>query len=104
MELKYCHKDTVEWMLSDDWKVRLKAEYWQLVIRLEGLRRAIVFSEKDFISAHLQNKSSYTELKLSDFREQFRIMAQYKTILEKRAEMNNIDLDSDSVRYLYEVS
>lgn len=30
-------KDTVTWMLSSDWKDQLKAEYWQLRIRISDL-------------------------------------------------------------------
>lgn len=30
-------KDTIPLMLSDDWKDRLKAEYWQAKIRLDKL-------------------------------------------------------------------
>ena len=30
-------KDTVSWMLSSDWKDQLKAEYWQLRIRISNL-------------------------------------------------------------------
>lgn len=30
-------KDTVPWMLSNDWKDQLKAEYWQLRIRISDL-------------------------------------------------------------------
>ncbi len=30
-------KDTVSWMISNDWKDQLKAEYWQLRIRIYDL-------------------------------------------------------------------
>lgn len=39
-------KDTVDLMLSDDWKDRLKAEYLQCVIRLNGLQK--VFDSGQF--------------------------------------------------------
>ena len=29
--------DTIEWMTSDDWRERLLAEYWQVVIRRKAL-------------------------------------------------------------------
>ncbi len=35
-------KETVEWMNSDDFKDRMKAEYAQLCIRIVKLQRAIV--------------------------------------------------------------
>lgn len=34
-------KDTVDLMLSDDWKDRLKAEYLQCIIRTNGLQEAL---------------------------------------------------------------
>ena len=40
MQVKFTLEDTIEWMKSDDYKVRLKAEYWQLVIRMEKARNA----------------------------------------------------------------
>lgn len=86
MELKYSLKDTVEWMYSDDWKVRLKAEYWQLMIRLEKLRYCIVNiedSDRDI------------------FIEQYNAMIEYMFILERKAWAYCIDLDNKSIQYLY---
>ena len=34
-------KDTVEMMLSDDYKERFRAEYWQLKIRYDKLRKMV---------------------------------------------------------------
>lgn len=34
-------KDTVEMMLSDDYKERFKAEYWQLKIRHDKLQKMV---------------------------------------------------------------
>lgn len=39
--MKYELKDTVNLMLSDDWRARLKGEYLQAKIRLEKLNNAI---------------------------------------------------------------
>jgi hypothetical protein len=33
--------DTIEFMISKDWKERLKAEYWQAMIRVENLENYI---------------------------------------------------------------
>lgn len=71
-------------MKSDDYKERLKAEYWQLVIRMERLRRAIAH----FIAA------DGCEDRLKP---QFDIMRKYKHILEQRAHAECIDLDNDDV-------
>jgi hypothetical protein len=84
MQIKFTLEDTIEWMKSDDYKIRLKAEYWQIVIRLEKLRRAIVerFFEDDYIQ---------------ELKPQFDIMRKYKHILEQRAIAESIDLDNDDV-------
>lgn len=37
--------DTVEYMVSKDWKERLKAEYWQTSIRLDNLNAYIESDE-----------------------------------------------------------
>lgn len=85
MDLKYTLSDTIEWMQSDDYKVQLKAEYWQLVIRLEKLRRA-------FAHHFIANDGCADRLK-----PQFDIMRKYKSILENRAIAESIDLDNDDV-------
>ena len=84
MELKHTLSDTIDWMQSDDYKVRLKAEYWQLVIRMERLRRAIV--ARDFLDDYIQ-----------ELKPQFDIMRKYKHILEQRANAESIELDNDDV-------
>lgn len=89
MNLKYTLSDTIEWMEYDGfdempYKVHLKAEYWQLVIRMEILRVSIV--NRDKIDEYLPV-----------LKKQFDIMRQYKKILESRAEDECIDLDNDDV-------
>lgn len=84
MDIKYTLSDTIEWMQSDDYQRRLKAEYWQLVIRMERLRRAIV--ERYFMDDYIQ-----------ELKPQFDIMRKYKHILEQRAIAESIDLDNDDV-------
>lgn len=37
--------DTIEYMISKDWKERLKAEYWQTSIRLDNLNAYIESDE-----------------------------------------------------------
>lgn len=89
MNVKYKLSDTVEWMLSDDYRVRLKGEYWQIVIRLEELRR---YLHENFIR---NGREEYFHLML----EQFGLMKDYKRILEKRCH-GLIDLDNDDVSFL----
>lgn len=90
MQVKFTLEDTIEWMQSDDYKVRLKAEYWQLVIRMEKARNAVVHFIKPVLSTTAANRAEM----LSD---QFEIMKEYKKILEKRAFSENADLDNDDV-------
>lgn len=84
MDIKYTLSDTIELMQSDNYRERLRAEYWQLVIRMERLRRAIV--EGFFMDDYIQ-----------ELKPQFDIMRKYKHILEKRAIAESIDLDNDDV-------
>lgn len=91
MQIKFTLEDTSEWMRSDDYKVRLKAEYWQLVIRMEKARNAAV---------HFLNPDSpdvTTRSRVEDLLEQFEIMKKYKRLLEKRARYEHADLDNVDV-------
>lgn len=90
MYIRYTLEDTVEWMRSDDYKVRLKAEYWQLVIRMEKARNAVA----NFINKDL-NATDVNRCEM--FSKQFEIMKEYKKLLEKRALSENADLDNDDV-------
>ena len=69
-------RDTVDLMLSDDYKDRLKAEYYQVKIRCEKLEAAI----KGYDAGEV-NLDSPPEL----FRQQLDYMMNYKAILEQRA-------------------
>lgn len=90
MQVKFTLEDTIEWMKSDDYKVRFKAEYWQLVIRMEKARNAIV----KFGFDNINGKDIWLVEQLN---KQFEIMHEYKKILENRAIGSGIDLDNDSV-------
>lgn len=69
-------KDTVERMLSDDYKERLIAEYQQLEIRLEALKEAI-------FQYGLGNQNWSSE-RYALFQKQFDAMKVYQDILTKR--------------------
>ena len=90
MQVKFTLEDTIEWMKSDDYKVRLKAEYWQLVIRMEKARNAVARFMKQELNATAANRGEMLS-------KQFEFMKEYKNILEKRAFSENADLDNDDV-------
>lgn len=69
--------DTVEFMISKDWKERLKAEYWQTRIRAEGLSEFL--SSKEYIE---QSDTDETGLLL--LATQLDIMNSYLTVLYSR--------------------
>lgn len=78
-------KDTIEMMCSNDYKERFKAEYWQLKIRYE---RLVSFLKKWDAGELPFSPDCKREL----YNIQICGMRQYLTILERRAEIENIDL------------
>lgn len=80
-------KDTIDMMISDDYKERFKAEYYQLRLRslsLKKLIEKITFDENlDFTPVCPINSLSL----------QFNIMQDYLAILELRAVAEGIELD-----------
>lgn len=76
---------TVDWMRSDDYKNRFKAEYWQTKIRYEKLHQMTVKYEAgtlDFAPA----------CSLDLLKEQKAAMGQYLNRMEVRAQIEGIDL------------
>ena len=92
-------KETANAMVSLDYKERFKAEYWQLKIRLENLRKfnlrikagrmmnEMLCAESDKVPKH-----DCPDWLLSD---QQRVMEDYLDILEERAIIENIDLGEE---------
>ena len=78
-------KDTVEMMLSDDHKERLKAEYWQTKIRYNKLHKMLVMCEAGTLGFE---PTCSVELLM----EQRRLMGLYLNRLEVRAETEGIVL------------
>lgn len=78
-------KDTVNLMLSDDYKERFKAEYFQTKLRYEKLHRLLVKLEAGTLDIQPNCPSDI----LSD---QARHMGMYLYYLEIRAEIERIDL------------
>ena len=88
-------RQTIDMMTSDDYKERFKAEYYQLKIRYERLKK---FNNKIEAAERMKlygNKSlsapphDYPDNLLQ---EQQRTMREYLHILEVRAEIENIEL------------
>ena len=77
--------ETVELMLSDDYKERFKAEYLQTQLRYQKLYRMCIKYKAgtlDFVPS----------CSLEMLMEQLRIMGQYIMMLEARAEIEGIQL------------
>ena len=78
-------KDTVEMMNSDDYKERFKAEYYQLEIRVNGLKKMLDKwdnGELDFTPTCPRKT----------YNNQFEYMVNYMTVLADRASMEGIEL------------
>ena len=78
-------KDTVEMMLSEDYKERFKAEYYQLKIRLDKLN--------DMLSKYKNGTLDFNPTcSYEDLYEQFIYMEHYIVSLEMRALSEGIRL------------
>lgn len=78
-------KDTVDLMLSDNYRDRFRAEYWQLRIRKEKLEKLI----DDYNNGRLMIQLSCD---IDIHRIQLRRMKKYLAILENRAKIEEIEL------------
>lgn len=76
-------KDTVEMMLSDDYKERFKAEYWQTKIRYDKLRKMVDNWEK----LNFKPTCAY-----STYVCQLLAMEDYMNLLRSRAEQEEVEL------------
>ena len=77
--------DTVELMVSDDYKNRMKAEYLQTKIRYDKLHKMIVKYESNILDFE-----PYCSLDL--LKKQVSSMGQYLYCLECRVEIEGIEL------------
>lgn len=80
-------KDTIEMMQSDDFKERFRAEYFQLKLRMNGLRLMLEKYKEGTLT--FTPNCSYDLLN-----GQFKAMDMYASYLEDRATIENISLDS----------
>ena len=78
-------KDTVEMMTSEDFKERFKAEYYQLLIRLDGLTSMIIKWGNNMLD--FEPKCSKETLE-----NQVIFMQGYIDILRLRAQIEEIEL------------
>lgn len=79
--------DTVEMMNSSDYKERFKAEYAQLAIRYYGLRNMLEKWDNGILEFEPTCPRSTYNL-------QIKAMTDYIAVLEARAVMENVDLES----------
>ena len=78
-------KDTIGLMMSDNYKDRFKAEYFQVKIRYDRLHRILIQYEAGTLPFELKCSSQM-------LRDQAHFMDQYLRILEIRAEIEGVDL------------
>lgn len=82
-------KETVDLMLSGDFKDRFKAEYWQMKIRKDRLF--------DVVAAYEANKLTFTpKCSLELLQRQLFVMEQYLYILKVRAKIEEIELENEN--------
>ena len=82
-------KDTIELMISQDYKERFIAEYQQLVIRYKGLKAMLEKWDKGELSF-------VPTCPRSTYNIQIRAMADYIAVLEARAVMEGVNLEDDN--------
>lgn len=79
-------KDTIRLMLSDDYKDRFKAEYYQTKVRYNKIHKMIVKHEAGKLDFKLDNP-------IDLLKDQEAIMERYLYILEIRALIEGVDLE-----------
>ena len=89
--MKYELKDTIDWMLSDDFRLRIKAEYWQLIIRMDMLKK---FVKK---ARYQENKNNVDDKLIDLLASQYGAMNIYRLLLEGRNSLIGIDLENDGI-------
>ena len=102
-----CLYDTVDPMVSQDYKKRFYAEYWQLKIRYEKLKKFNNRIEAAYRTAEtgnytiVENMEKKVPMPKHDcpegiLREQQRTMGEYLHLLEVRSVIEGIDLDPEA--------
>lgn len=83
-------KDTVEGMLSDDYRERFKAEYRQTVIRRDKLAKML----DDYLHGRLNFKP---KARISALTCQLDVLREYVGVLELRAIQEGIKINDDTI-------
>ena len=84
-------KDTIELMMSEDFKERFIAEYAQLAIRYKGLSR--------MVNAYANGTLNFTpKCSLEILKQQLKEMKAYMTTLEERAKIEGMDLEKVMIK------
>ena len=78
-------KDTIEMMVSDDYKERFRAEYYHVVIRYKKLKAML----EKWDNGELDFSPTCPR---STYNLQIKAMIDYIAVLEARAVMENVDL------------
>ena len=78
-------KDTIEMMTSEDFKERFKAEYYQLLIRLDSLTSMLIKWKNNMLDFEPKCSKEILE-------QQVIFMQAYIDILRLRAKIEEIDL------------
>ena len=78
--------DTNEMMISDDYKERFRAEYYQIVIRYKKLQAML----DKWDNGNLKFEPTCPR---SSYNLQIKAMTDYIAVLEARAVMENVDLE-----------
>lgn len=77
--------DTIDLMISDDYRDRFKAEYWQTKIRYDKLHHTLIKHEAGTLDFDL-------DCPVEALTQQAHYMGNYLKMLEIRAEIEHIDL------------
>ena len=83
-------KETIEYMISDDYKKRFIAEYYQLNIRITKLDS---FIRRIEIASFLNEEVPKHDCPIWILKSQLSSMIGYRMYLRTRAEIENISLD-----------
>lgn len=84
-------EQTVNMMLSDDYKERFKGEYWQLVTRYKGLKSMLDKWDNSTLNFE-------PTCPRSTYNMQIKSMTDYIAVLEARAIMEGIDLVKEDTK------
>lgn len=87
--------DTGLMMISDDYKERFIAEYWQTKIRYERLKKFNTRLEVEKRGYSKPTQAAKHDCPAELLRQQQRVMGEYLHLLEVRAVIENIDLEDD---------